>query len=434
MKIAKNIAAWISSSPKRYLGYFVPVFKIRCDDTPYHAGTAFGIEHEGKRYMVTAAHVLDRDENNPCDSENELFVGARGSLTQIGKFDISKINVSASSPSARRPLDLVLISPHDVDLSDVFTHFFTDKQFDKSRLRVDLYVAACGFPATKNRANRYARTLSRYPVGYFGRVSTPAKCRRAGFDPRTHFCFDIFLKKVFTGSQKEIKAPKPHGISGGPVFVVHNFRRPMMHMMPKLRGIVVESAPEERAIVCIDLFAVLSQANFVDRVLYFAYGSNMAIERLYERVPSAKFISVAALSGYTLRFHKPSKKDGSGKCDAAFTGNSSDTVLGVLYSINADQLSALDKYEGLGHGYDRKTVPLITCSGEIFQAETYIATNRDPSLRPLDWYKEHVLRGARAIGLPSGYIASIEAVVADFDVDKERRMNELEIYSKNVPS
>ena len=61
-------------------------------------------------------------------------------------------------------------------------------------------------------------------------------------------------------------------------------------------------------------------------------------------------------------------------------------------------------------------------------AETYIATICDPSLRPLDWYKEHVLRGARAIGLPSAYVASIEAVVAEVDPDKARRARELSIY------
>ena len=87
-----------------------------------------------------------------------------------------------------------------------------------------------------------------------------------------------------------------------------------------------------------------------DRTLYFAYGSNMAIERLRARVPSVELICVAALVGHTLKFHKPSKKDGSGKCDAAYTGNSEDNVLGALYSIQTNQLPELDRFEGRGHG------------------------------------------------------------------------------------
>jgi gamma-glutamylcyclotransferase len=161
---------------------------------------------------------------------------------------------------------------------------------------------------------------------------------------------------------------------------------------------------------------------------YFAYGSNMAIERLKKRVSSAELLSTATLPEHRLKFHKPSKKDGSGKCDAAFSGNSEDRVLGALYLIQTSQLSELDNFEGRGYGYDRKTVLVHTASDKFFSAETYVATKFDSSLRPLDWYKEHVLRGARAIELPSSYIESIEAVVADIDTDTKRRENELAIY------
>lgn len=165
-----------------------------------------------------------------------------------------------------------------------------------------------------------------------------------------------------------------------------------------------------------------------DRTFYFAYGSNMAIERLRARVSSVELVAVASLDGHVLRFHKPSKKDGSGKCDAAYTGNLQDSVLGALYLIQTNQLPELDRFEGRGYGYERKTVSVRSLSGSSHSAETYVGTNFDSSLRPLDWYKEHVLRGARAIGLPSSYIASIEAVVADIDGDEQRRAAELAIY------
>lgn len=164
-----------------------------------------------------------------------------------------------------------------------------------------------------------------------------------------------------------------------------------------------------------------------DRILYFAYGSNMSIERLSARVRSAELICVAALAGHQLRFHKPSK-DGSGKCDAAHTGSPEDSVFGVLYSIQINQLAELDGFEGCGYGYERQSVAVHSGSNETFKAETYIATHIDSRLRPLDWYKEHVLRGAKAARLPSGYIALIESVVADVDSNVERRARELAIY------
>ncbi|PLP96502.1 gamma-glutamylcyclotransferase [Cupriavidus pauculus] len=160
---------------------------------------------------------------------------------------------------------------------------------------------------------------------------------------------------------------------------------------------------------------------------YFAYGSNMAIQRLKARVPSAQFVCSARLSGHILKFHKPSK-DGSGKCDAAHSGNASDLVLGAVFSILESELPLLDKAEGNGYGYERKPVTVATeALGEIC-AQTYLATKFDPSLRPLDWYKEHVIRGATSIALPASYIASIEAVACDVDTDASRRATELAIY------
>ncbi len=78
---------------------------------------------------------------------------------------------------------------------------------------------------------------------------------------------------------------------------------------------------------------------------YFAYGSNMSIARLRERVPSAVSFGCHALKEHDLRFHK-SSKDGSGKCNAFFTGNDDDTILGVLFEIKSSEMSALDRAEG----------------------------------------------------------------------------------------
>lgn len=169
-------------------------------------------------------------------------------------------------------------------------------------------------------------------------------------------------------------------------------------------------------------------------VLYFAYGSNMAVERLGARIPSARLLGPATLAGHALRFDKPGSRDGTGKCDACPTGRAADAVLGALYSIEPGDLPHLDAVEGAGHGYERRTVPVTTAAGETRQAETYIATRHEPGLRPLDWYKEHVLRGARSLGLPAAYVAGIEAVAADADADGARRARELAIYRATRPA
>jgi cation transport regulator ChaC len=145
-------------------------------------------------------------------------------------------------------------------------------------------------------------------------------------------------------------------------------------------------------------------------------------------VPSAKKVAVGELHSHQLRFHKVSKKDRSGKCDAFRTDNDQDRVFGVLFEIPEEEKANLDKWEGRGYGYDEKIVDIHLPGGEVAQAFTYTATNIDESLRPLDWYKEHVIRGARENALPVGYIKKIEAIKCDEDTDTERREREMSIY------
>lgn len=160
----------------------------------------------------------------------------------------------------------------------------------------------------------------------------------------------------------------------------------------------------------------------------FAYGSNMSLARLRKRVPSAQFVAVGTLVAHKLAFHKISKKDSSGKCDAHYTGSPKDNVVGVVYDVSDAEKPNLDRAEGLRAGYDEKQVEVVTSEGLTLKAQMYFATNVDASLKPYHWYKKHVLVGAQENSLPLDYIAQIEAVESENDPDREKCERELAIY------
>ena len=159
---------------------------------------------------------------------------------------------------------------------------------------------------------------------------------------------------------------------------------------------------------------------------YFAYGSNMSTERLRGRTPSARALGVGRLMHHTLRWHKLGR-DGSGKCDVeparishqvtkrlgekCGLARPSDVVWGVLFAVSWAEKPALDAAEGLGIGYFEKEVRIVTDDGEC-RALTYHANpdRIDSTLRPRDWYKDYVVRGAREHGLPSHYVRALEQV------------------------
>ncbi len=155
---------------------------------------------------------------------------------------------------------------------------------------------------------------------------------------------------------------------------------------------------------------------------YFAYGSNMSISRLGQRVRVAHRVGLCRLESHELRFHKAGK-DGSAKCDAFETENPAHFVLGSLFTIDAATKPQLDQVEGLGYGYEEKWVTVIDGSGQRFEAFTYCATSIDQSLKPFSWYLNHVLVGARECGVPAGYLARIEQIeyIEDPDILRDQR-------------
>ena len=162
-------------------------------------------------------------------------------------------------------------------------------------------------------------------------------------------------------------------------------------------------------------------------MLYFSYGSNMSSLRLLSRVPSARFVATAVLQGHQLKFHKAGR-DGSAKCDIYETTHKEHLVRGVIYEITESEKPALDLVEGLGQGYEVKSVELTTPAGGPVIAFTYYATAIDKTLRPYHWYRHHVVRGALEYNLPAAYIEQLRQVDTVVDPDPQRHALEMAIY------
>jgi cation transport regulator ChaC len=158
-----------------------------------------------------------------------------------------------------------------------------------------------------------------------------------------------------------------------------------------------------------------------NKILHFAYGSNMLSRRLCaaDRTPSAVAFRTGFVKGRRLTFDKVSC-DGSGKCDIEATDNLDNRVYGVLYKINKSEKPALDRIEGLGKGYKEEMVDVVTSSG-AHQAVTYVATSKEPALRPYHWYKAIVIAGAIEHSLPESYIEWIRTVDSKPDPNVKRR-------------
>lgn len=143
----------------------------------------------------------------------------------------------------------------------------------------------------------------------------------------------------------------------------------------------------------------------------FCYGSNMSTKRITERCSSSRFITRAYVTGLKLALNKKGK-DGSGKANLV-TACDKSIVWGVIFDISEDQKPLLDKAEGLGKGYDMFQLGAISDTGGKIQCQCYIAKDPkflDNNLRPLDWYGEFCLSGAKEHRLPQEWILTLEGL------------------------
>lgn len=139
------------------------------------------------------------------------------------------------------------------------------------------------------------------------------------------------------------------------------------------------------------------------REIYFAYGSNMSSARLQERIAAARPLGRAQLAGFRLAWNKPGR-DGSGKANIVLA--EAEIVWGVLYEFPPSAWRALDRIE---RDYAREAHWVLDRRDERINAHVYRwhCEPSVPDLTPHDWYRNHLLEGAREHELPQDVIDAL---------------------------
>lgn len=94
--------------------------------------------------------------------------------------------------------------------------------------------------------------------------------------------------------------------------------------------------------------------------VYFAYGSNMNLEQMKKRCPSAQPIGIAVLADHQICFTHFSKKWDSAVADIKHCAGKQ--VWGILYLLSSEDLSNLDRFEGAPTIYKRSQKQVLKCN------------------------------------------------------------------------
>jgi gamma-glutamylcyclotransferase len=143
---------------------------------------------------------------------------------------------------------------------------------------------------------------------------------------------------------------------------------------------------------------------------YFAYGRNMGARTMELACPGHRFLGTAELRDHRLAFTRRSLRTSTGVADVLAAPGGS--VWGALYELDDAHLAAIDKKEGAGWAYERRTVRVIA-AGEELRAFAYTVIVPDAAhVQPSGEYVRALLDGARERGLPADYVAALAALAA----------------------
>lgn len=147
----------------------------------------------------------------------------------------------------------------------------------------------------------------------------------------------------------------------------------------------------------------LTKEQLQQKVLYFAYGSNMHQPRLEQRVGDVKLIATYELHNHKLTF------DAGSQCSYANVKEcEGETCEGVIFEMTYRQLLILDRYEGL---YERRKVLYSERRLHFYVCDYYRYERRQPSLT-MEYYALLML-GCTEHNLKKSYV-----IVERFKPDK----------------
>jgi len=160
--------------------------------------------------------------------------------------------------------------------------------------------------------------------------------------------------------------------------------------------------------------------------IYLAYGSNLHPRRLEARIGPVELLGTTVLQGWSLRFDKRGG-DGSSKANLHPAPGVDCRAGAALYALDLEQLRKLDRYEGVGRGYETFEMTLPWQSQAI-TAFMYLAPSQwlSSTLLPFDWYVELIAEGYRFHGFGSAHIEALARQPVQRDQRVERARRELE--------
>jgi len=241
---------------RKFLRSVRPIFGSTKQGKPEHIGSCVFVEFGGAKYFVTAAHVIDENE------QTTLYVSGEKNLVEVvGEFLVT------APPEGQRGKDKLDFAVHEVseefeaslghldyiNEKESLTHFQREPQ---------KFCIALGYPNSKNKKfDLNARTVKEVPFIYSSSLKHEAALFSAvGASPKNHLLLDFCGKYSRDEDGNQVNSWSPVGVSGGGLFSIKgldfNSILDDSHCQGELIGIFIEFHRAQKVLVAVKLATI----------------------------------------------------------------------------------------------------------------------------------------------------------------------------------
>jgi hypothetical protein len=157
--------------------------------------------------------------------------------------------------------------------------------------------------------------------------------------------------------------------------------------------------------------------------LYIAYGSNLNLQQMKYRCPTAKVVGKSEIKDYELLFR--GSKTGS---YATIEPCKGDSVPVLIWSVKPKDEIALDRYEGFPRFYEKETIEL-ELKGKVVSAFVYVMTEGHQLGMPSEIYIKTIEEGYKTAGFDLAIIENaIEKTEEKMMMEQDNEAEQISLF------
>jgi len=225
-----------------------PIYAVDKRSKPTQIGSSVLLEHNGQKLLVTAAHVIDHNE------DSSLYIAGNGLIPLTGNFELT-VSPKGNRDHDRYDFAVGALSSSLVSQLDGLKYIDSRTTVKAEEDISSTYFTVLGYPNSKNKTPyNDTKHLKGYIYSYSnGHKFKPALARMIGVSGEDHLFID-HKKLARDEAGAKTFAISPKGLSGGPIVQSADFSNREVLLgkvqpVPRLAGITIRLFKRENALL-----------------------------------------------------------------------------------------------------------------------------------------------------------------------------------------